>query len=250
MLDRRGTLLDGHGDARRRLLDRALRDRRAWTSASARSRKRAAACTARTLSAARTSRFATATSSPSADGHRVNDVVRRAVRFQRGNVLADDFLSGVEPYDAIFCRNLLIYFDEPTQDRTIATLCRMLTDNGLLFVGPAESSTLLDHDLVSAKVPLAFAFRRMPPRAAPQPSQAPAAARSAAAPKIDKACGASQEPSRQADEAGARRRRRSRQPRTASTRPSRSRTRAASRKPRRSARSSCARTARRRRHSI
>ena len=124
---------------------------------------------------------------PAADGHRVNDVVRRAVRFQRGNVLAADFLSGVEAYDAIFCRNLLIYFDEPTQDRTIATLCRMLTDEGLLFVGPAESSTLLDHDLVSAKVPLAFAFRRMPRRAAAQPSQPPAThgAASAATPKID-----------------------------------------------------------------
>lgn len=124
---------------------------------------------------------------PADDGHRVKDVVRRAVRFQRGNVLAADFLSGVEPYDAIFCRNLLIYFDEPTQDRTIAKLCRMLTDQGLLFVGPAESSTLLDHDLVSAKVPLAFAFRRMPRRTAAQPSQPPAAhgAALAAAPKLN-----------------------------------------------------------------
>lgn len=125
---------------------------------------------------------------PVDEGHRVNDIVRRAVRFQRGNVLADDFLSGVEPYDAIFCRNLLIYFDEPTQDRTIATLCRVLADKGLLFVGPAEASTLLDHDLTSAKVPLAFAFRRMPPRVASQPAQVPAPRRPAhsAAAKVDK----------------------------------------------------------------
>jgi chemotaxis protein methyltransferase WspC len=103
---------------------------------------------------------------PVGDGHRVNDTVRRAVRFKHGNVLADDFLAGVEPYDAIFCRNLLIYFDDATQDRTIATLRKILADHGLLFVGPAEASTLIDHDLVSAKVPLAFAFRKAPPRSA------------------------------------------------------------------------------------
>jgi chemotaxis protein methyltransferase WspC len=112
---------------------------------------------------------------PVPEGHRVNDGVRRAVRFRHGNVLSGDFLARAQHYDAIFCRNLLIYFDEPTQDRTIATLRSMLTDNGLLFVGPAESSTLADHDMVSAKVPLAFAFRKAPPRecAAAPPAAAP-----------------------------------------------------------------------------
>jgi chemotaxis protein methyltransferase WspC len=126
---------------------------------------------------------------PAADGHRVNDTVRRSVRFKHGNVLADDFLAGAEPYDAIFCRNLLIYFDDTTQHRTIATLRRMLADNGLLFVGPAESSTLIDHDLMSAKVPLAFAFRKMPPRAAAprvQPATPPVAAPVALKPKPQK----------------------------------------------------------------
>ena len=193
---------------------------------------------------------------PVADGHRVNDAVRRAVRFQHGNVLADDFLAGAEPYDAIFCRNLLIYFDDATQDRTIATLRRMLADNGLLFVGPAESSTLLDHDLVSAKVPLAFAFRKAPPRAAPQPCAAAArragtAARARGAegreaPRAQRTRRASQ----RAREAGAPAAAPAPGPRIASTRRSRSRIRAASPKPRRSARSRCACTARRRPRSI
>jgi chemotaxis protein methyltransferase WspC len=121
---------------------------------------------------------------PVADNHRVNDLVRRAVRFQHGNVLSDDFLKGAEPYDAIFCRNLLIYFDGATQDRTIATLRGMLADNGLLFVGPAEASTLTDHDLVSAKVPLAFAFRKAPPPLAPQVVHAAARPRSVASAKV------------------------------------------------------------------
>jgi chemotaxis protein methyltransferase WspC len=60
----------------------------------------------------------------------------------------------------IFCRNLLIYFDRPTQDRAVSVLERLLTSNGTLFVAPSETGLLLCHDFVSAKIPLAFAFRK------------------------------------------------------------------------------------------
>jgi chemotaxis protein methyltransferase WspC len=103
-----------------------------------------------------------------AEGHRVHNSVRRGVRFLQGNVLNEGFPADQAPYDAIFCRNLLIYFDGADQDRTIARLSRMLTDNGLLFVGPAESNMLVDHDFVSAKVPFAFAFRKKPRESAPR----------------------------------------------------------------------------------
>ena len=97
-----------------------------------------------------------------AEGHRVQDAVRESVRFQYGNVRAEDFLVDALPYDAVFCRNLLIYFDQPTQASTIAVLRRLLKDTGALFVGPAETASLLNGDFVSAKVPHAFAFRRAP----------------------------------------------------------------------------------------
>jgi chemotaxis protein methyltransferase WspC len=95
-----------------------------------------------------------------AHGHRLNDNARRQVHFQRGNVLAADFLPGVELYDAIFCRNLLIYFDRPTQNRAIGVLQRLLKANGTVFVAPSETGVLMTHDFESSKVPLAFAFRR------------------------------------------------------------------------------------------
>jgi chemotaxis protein methyltransferase WspC len=97
-----------------------------------------------------------------AGGHRVHDAVRQPVCFQYGNVRAEDFLVDALPYDAVFCRNLLIYFDQPTQASTIAVLRRLLKDTGALFVGPAETVSLLNGDFVSAKVPHAFAFRRTP----------------------------------------------------------------------------------------
>jgi chemotaxis protein methyltransferase WspC len=93
-------------------------------------------------------------------GHRLNDSVRRQVHFQQGNVFADDFLPGLDIYDVIFCRNLLIYFDRPTQDRAVGILGRLLKPSGTVFVAPSETGLLLNHDFVSAKVPLAFAFRK------------------------------------------------------------------------------------------
>lgn len=99
------------------------------------------------------------------EGHRVHNNVRRGVRFLQGNVLDDSFPADQAPYDAIFCRNLLIYFDEADQHRTIAKLSDLLSDSGMLFVGPAESNMVIDHDFVSAKVPFAFAFRRRSHRA-------------------------------------------------------------------------------------
>lgn len=101
-------------------------------------------------------------------GYRLGEQVRAQVRFQHGNMLASGWLPGAHAYDAIFCRNVLIYFDRPTQDRAVQVLDRLLTGAGLLFVGPSESSLLLDHRFVPAGFALAFAFRkpeaRMPDR--------------------------------------------------------------------------------------
>jgi len=94
------------------------------------------------------------------EGYRVKENVRRQVHFQQGNLLASDFLPGMAAYDVIFCRNVLIYFDRPTQDRAIAVLNRLLRADGLLFVAPAETSLPSSHDLVSTHEPRAFAFRK------------------------------------------------------------------------------------------
>jgi chemotaxis protein methyltransferase WspC len=96
---------------------------------------------------------------PLSRGFRVNADVRRQVQFRHGNLLASGWLHGAHGYHMIFCRNVLIYFDRPTQDRAIEVLGRLLTDAGLLFVGPSETGLLLDHGYVSGEMPLAFAFR-------------------------------------------------------------------------------------------
>lgn len=94
------------------------------------------------------------------DIYHLGGPLRMRLQFRQGNLLDPNFLPGAELYDIIFCRNLMIYFDGPTQDRAIAVLRRLLTPDGVLFVGPAETSVLASHDFVSAKMPLAFAFRK------------------------------------------------------------------------------------------
>jgi chemotaxis protein methyltransferase WspC len=86
--------------------------------------------------------------------------VQERVRFEQGNLLAAKFLSGVASYDVIFCRNVLIYFDAPTQERVIKTLDRLLAPDGFLFFGPAEASLARAGGFISANQQRAFAYRK------------------------------------------------------------------------------------------
>ncbi len=95
-----------------------------------------------------------------ASGYRIRDTVREPVQFQQGNLLASSFLPDAEPYDVIFCRNVLIYFDRGTQDRAVTLLERLLAATGVLFVAPPETGVVLSRDFVSIKEPLAFGFRK------------------------------------------------------------------------------------------
>jgi chemotaxis protein methyltransferase WspC len=94
------------------------------------------------------------------EGYRVTESVRHQVRFEQGNLFAADLLPGAGIYDVIFCRNVLIYFDRPTQDRALAVLNRLLPPTGVLYVAPAETALPASHGLVSTNEPLAFAFRK------------------------------------------------------------------------------------------
>jgi chemotaxis protein methyltransferase WspC len=105
-------------------------------------------------------------------GYRLSETVRRQVRFQQGNLFDAGFLPGVEQYDVIFCRNVLIYFDRATQDRAIVVLTRLLKATGVLFVAPAETGLPPSHDFVSTNLPLSFAFRRSA-AVPPEPKRTP-----------------------------------------------------------------------------
>jgi chemotaxis protein methyltransferase CheR len=76
---------------------------------------------------------------PQGDGFVVSDRVKRLVSFGRLNLLEGPRVAAEGPFDAIFCRNVLIYFDKPTQKRVVESFARALRPGGYLFLGHAES---------------------------------------------------------------------------------------------------------------
>ncbi len=100
---------------------------------------------------------------PTAHGWRLDARIRDCVRFRRANLLelgGPGQAADEGRYDFIFCRNVLIYFDRQAQERALRALDARLAEDGLLFVGPAETGVVMRQAMSSAKIPLAFAFRR------------------------------------------------------------------------------------------
>ena len=94
--------------------------------------------------------------SVSDEAWRINDAVRKQVRFHQGNVLEMAMGRRTGFYDVIFCRNLLIYFDKPTTKAAINNLDTMLKRDGQLFVGYAEVPSACANGF--APLPYAQAF--------------------------------------------------------------------------------------------
>jgi chemotaxis protein methyltransferase WspC len=110
------------------------------------------------------------------EGHRVNDDVREQVRLQVGNVLDPTLLASEPAFDFVFCRNLLIYFDQPTQKLVFEVLKRLTHFDGVLFIGPAEGSLLGRLGMRSIGIPQSFAFsRHSEPHPEPLPTPKPVA---------------------------------------------------------------------------
>lgn len=101
------------------------------------------------------SRFGKYFESHRGGARRVSDEIREQVDFQIIN-LADP--SAVLPQsDVIFCRNALIYFTGETQRAVVALLHAVLSDDGILFLGPVEPPVALQCGFATAGLPMAFA---------------------------------------------------------------------------------------------
>jgi len=93
------------------------------------------------------------------NGYELDEEVRRLVDFRCGNLLT---LAPPETgsYDMIFCRNLLIYFDDATQSSAIRKLKSLLGKDGMLFCGYAETLAFCSHGFERAPHSQSFALRR------------------------------------------------------------------------------------------
>jgi len=71
---------------------------------------------------------------------RIHPRLRSTIGFARMNLMDNAYKVG-EPMHMIFCRNVLIYFDKPTQAKVLTRLCDCLVPGGFLYVGHSETVT-------------------------------------------------------------------------------------------------------------
>ena len=91
-------------------------------------------------------------------GYRLIEKIRDVVNFKQGNFLIGELSSEANYYDAIFCRNLLIYFDRETQKKALDKLHRALKERGALFVGHAETSQVTNEMFVQLYSARSFGY--------------------------------------------------------------------------------------------
>jgi chemotaxis protein methyltransferase CheR len=93
-------------------------------------------------------------------GFFVNDEIKQMVEFFRINLLDERAVAGAGIHDAIFCRNVLIYFDKPTQKRVVEAFAQALRPGGYLFLGHAESIMRVTDLYEPVVTPKAIYYRR------------------------------------------------------------------------------------------
>ncbi len=71
---------------------------------------------------------------------RIKPELARMIEFKPFNLMQPSWSMG-EPFDVVFCRNVMIYFDAPTQRKVLERIHGVMKPQGLLFVGHSENFT-------------------------------------------------------------------------------------------------------------
>ncbi|MTW09419.1 tetratricopeptide repeat protein [Pseudoduganella eburnea] len=93
------------------------------------------------------------------DEYRINEALRARIRFSQGSIL-EGSLGTAQQYDVVFCRNLLIYFDDPTTAAAIERLAAHLASDGMLLAGYAEVPSFVRNGFSALPHRQAFALRK------------------------------------------------------------------------------------------
>ena len=70
---------------------------------------------------------------------RVKPELRQGVEIKKFNLMSDPMAAGLFGFDIVFCRNVLIYFDEPTRARVLASIAKAMRPGAYLVMGGAET---------------------------------------------------------------------------------------------------------------
>lgn len=87
----------------------------------------------------------------------INEDLRKMCRWQKFNL--KDPMRGMGPFDLVFCRNVLIYFDQETKTRILRGIRETLAPGGHLFLGASETTIGLDEQYQRRQAGPAIAYR-------------------------------------------------------------------------------------------
>jgi chemotaxis protein methyltransferase CheR len=87
--------------------------------------------------------------------------IRDAVRFQKLNLMEESAVAELGSFDAILCRNVLIYFSDETIQRLLTSFTKRLRPNGVLLVGTCESLLRFTTSLVCEERKGTFVYRKV-----------------------------------------------------------------------------------------
>ncbi len=94
------------------------------------------------------------------EGWSVKPIIRKKVEFLEGNILDKFFLKRLGTFQIVFCKNLLIYFDENSRTKAINNLYDIIEDGGYLFLGHAESLSRTSSLFEPVKVEGSIVYRK------------------------------------------------------------------------------------------
>lgn len=118
---------------------------------------------------------------------KIHDKIRNMVKFENFNLL--DKMDNFPVFDIIFCRNVLIYFDEPTKKKIIQNMMKKLSPDGFLFLGASETILGLCSEFkIHHSYPGLYTLKDLPPLPTAAPatrvSSAPASAKAPASASV------------------------------------------------------------------
>ena len=95
-----------------------------------------------------------------ANGYQVSDELRNAVEFTRVNIQDATDVRAYRDFDVIFCRNLLIYFDDLSRKQAAETFYDVLRPGGFILLGHSESMSRMSSLFKIRKLPEAIVYQR------------------------------------------------------------------------------------------
>lgn len=97
---------------------------------------------------------------PVGDAYQISDDLRQAVEFTRVNIFDTNDVRAYRGFDIIFCRNLLIYFDDLSRRKAAETLFDALSHNGFVCLGHSESMSRISSLFKIRKFPETIVYQK------------------------------------------------------------------------------------------